>query len=117
MAHFFWRMAVQLETPLRQDSVVDMVTNSGLVVQSVLYLLMSFSVISWGIVLYKFRQIRQARNESERFNVVFWETKNLSAIHTASLDAGESGRPSLSRRLSGTHASHPPAETAQPWGE
>lgn len=86
MTHIFWRMAVQLEPSLRQDSVVDMVTGSGLVVQSVLYLLMSFSVISWGIVLYKFRQIRQARNESERFTVVFWETKNLSAIHTASLE-------------------------------
>src|SRR2546426_10252300 len=86
MTYFFWRMAVQVETPLRQDSVVDMVTNSGLVVQSVLYLLMSFSVISWGVVHYKFRQIRQARSESERFTVVFWETKNLSAIHTASLE-------------------------------
>ena len=79
-------MAVQLETPLRQDSVIDMVTHSGLVVQSVLYLLLAFSVISWGIVLFKFRQIRQARRESERFTVVFWETKNLSAIHTASLE-------------------------------
>jgi len=86
MTHFFWRMAVQAEPSFRQDSVVDMVTGSGLVVQSVLYLLMSFSVISWGIVLYKFRQIRRARNESERFTVVFWETKNLSAIHTASLE-------------------------------
>ncbi len=66
MTYFFWHMSVQLETPFRQDNVVDMVTNSGLVVQSVLYLLMSFSVISWGIVLYKFRQIRQARGELMR---------------------------------------------------
>jgi biopolymer transport protein TolQ len=86
MTYFFWRMAVQMEPALRQDTVVDMVTHAGLIVQFVLYLLMAFSVISWGIVLYKFRQIRQARNESERFTVVFWETKNLSAIHTASLE-------------------------------
>jgi len=79
-------MAVQLEPSFRQDSVIDMVTHSGLVVQTVLYLLLAFSVISWGIVLFKFRQIRRARTESERFTVVFWETKNLSAIHTASLE-------------------------------
>jgi biopolymer transport protein TolQ len=67
-----------------------MVTGSGPVVQSVLYLLLAFSIISWGIIFYKFRQIRQARRESERFIVVFWETKNLSAIHTASLEMKES---------------------------
>jgi len=87
MTYFFWHIAVQqMENPLRQDSIIDMVTHSGLVVQSVLYLLLAFSIISWGIVLFKFRQIRQARNESERFTIVFWETKNLSAIHTASLE-------------------------------
>jgi biopolymer transport protein TolQ len=90
MEGFFWRIAAQLETPFRQDSVVDMVTHSGPVVQGVLYVLLVFSVVSWGIVFYKFRQIRQARRESERFTVVFWETKNLSSIHTASLEMKES---------------------------
>jgi biopolymer transport protein TolQ len=86
----FWRIAAQLEAPLRQDNVVDMVTHSGPVVQGVLYLLIAFSVISWGIAFYKFLQIRQARRESERFTVVFWETKNLASIHSASLEMKES---------------------------
>jgi biopolymer transport protein TolQ len=90
MGFYLWRIAAQLEAPLRQDSIVDMVTHSGPVVQSVLYLLLAFSVISWGIVFYKFGQIRQARRESERFTVVFWETKNLSSIHTVSLEMKES---------------------------
>jgi biopolymer transport protein TolQ len=90
MEFALWRLAVQLEAPLRQDSIVDMVTHSGPVVQGVLYLLFAFSVISWGIVFYKFLQIRQARRESERFTVVFWETKNLASIHTASLEMKES---------------------------
>lgn len=90
MEFALWRLAVQLEAPLRQDSIVDMVTHSGPVVQGVLYLLFAFSVISWGIVFYKFLQIRQARRESERFTVVFWETKNLASIHTASLEMQES---------------------------
>lgn len=83
-------MAVQLEAPMRQDTVVDMVTHSGLVVQLVLYLLLVFSIVSWGIAFYKFRQLRQARRESERFTTVFWETKNLASIHNASLEMKES---------------------------
>ncbi|MEW6301105.1 MAG: protein TolQ [Thermodesulfobacteriota bacterium] len=67
-----------------------MVTHSGPVVQGVLYLLLAFSVISWGIIFYKFRQIRQARRESERFTEVFWDAKNLAAISTASLEMKES---------------------------
>ncbi len=83
-------MTAQLEAPLHQDSVVDMVTHSGPVVQLVLYMLLGFSVASWGIAFYKFRQIRQARRESERFTTVFWETKNLASIHNASLEMKES---------------------------
>ena len=90
MEYLPWRIAAQLETPLRQDSVVDMVTHSGPVVQAVLYLLIGFSVVSWGIAFYKFRQILQARRESERFTTVFWETKNLASIHNASLEMKES---------------------------
>lgn len=86
----FQSVAAQVGEPLRQDSVVDMVTHSGPVVQSVLYLLLAFSVISWGIIFYKFLQIRQARSSSERFSSVFWETKNLASVHATSLERKES---------------------------
>jgi biopolymer transport protein TolQ len=61
-----------------------MVTGSGPVVSMVLYLLILASVVSWGIILFKARQIRAARRESERFIEGFWETKNLTTIHAAS---------------------------------
>jgi biopolymer transport protein TolQ len=83
-------IAAQLEAPLRQHTFVDMVTGSSPVVQGVLFLLLVFSVVSWGIVLYKFRQIRQARRESDRFTEVFWDAKNLAAINAASLEMKES---------------------------
>jgi biopolymer transport protein TolQ len=83
-------IAAQLEGPLRQHTFVDMVTGSSPVVQGVLFLLLVFSVVSWGIVLYKFRQIRQARRESDRFTEVFWDAKNLAAINAASLEMKES---------------------------
>lgn len=72
------------------DSLIAMVTHSGLVVQLVLYLLLAFSIISWGIIFYKFLQIYKARRESERFSTTFWETKNFSSIHNASLEMKES---------------------------
>jgi biopolymer transport protein TolQ len=90
MTFSFWSVAVQQEAPFRQDNIVDMVVHSGPVVQGVLYLLLAFSVISWGIIFYKFRQIQQARRESERFTEVFWDAKNLAAISAASLEMKES---------------------------
>jgi len=59
---------------------------TGPVVQAVLWVLVVFSVCSWGIIIYKFRQIQQARKQSERFITLFWESKNLAAIHSASID-------------------------------
>jgi biopolymer transport protein TolQ len=65
--------------------VVDLLLGTGPIVQLVLWTLVAFSVGSWGIILYKFVQISRARGESERFITIFWESKNLAAIHTASV--------------------------------
>ena len=80
----------QVEGGLRQESVVTMVTGAGLVVQLVLYLLLGFSVVSWGILFYKLRQVRLARRQSERFIEIFWDTKNLTGIHSASQELKQS---------------------------
>ena len=92
MDGLFLQVAAQVieEAVPQSDSILDMVAHSGLVVQGVLYLLLLFSVISWGIVLFKFKQIYQARRESEQFASIFWETKNFSAIHTSALEMKES---------------------------
>lgn len=91
MDGLFLLVAAQVEATIPQpDSIIDMVTHSGVVVQGVLYLLLAFSIISWGIVLFKFKQIHQARRESEQFAAIFWETKNFSAIHTSALEMKES---------------------------
>ena len=66
--------------------VMDMVLGTGPVVAVVLWLLVAFSVGSWGIILYKLFQISVARRESERFIAIFWDSKNLAAIHTASVN-------------------------------
>jgi len=76
----------QAEGSVPQEGLVSMVTGSGLVVQLVLYLLILFSVFSWGVIFYKLRQVRVARRQSARFLELFWETKNLTTIHTSSQD-------------------------------
>ena len=79
--------AEPLTIPHPQETIVQMVTGAGAVVQLVLLLLLGFSVVSWAIIFMKLRQIRRAERESERFIDIFWDTKNLTAIHTASLDS------------------------------
>jgi len=75
---------------VKPEGLLSMVTGSGPVVQAVLYILILFSILSWAIVFYKFRQIRVAQRQSERFTEVFWDTKNLTTIHTASQDFKQS---------------------------
>src|ERR1700726_4953200 len=66
-------------------SVADLMIGTGPVVQLVLVTLAGFSIGSWGIILYKLVQISRARRESERFIAIFWESKNLAAIHSGSV--------------------------------
>ncbi|HUA34193.1 MAG TPA: MotA/TolQ/ExbB proton channel family protein [Candidatus Binataceae bacterium] len=65
--------------------VVDLVLGTGPVVAVVLWTLVAFSITEWGIILYKMVSVSRARRESERFISIFWESKNLAAIHTASV--------------------------------
>ena len=64
--------------------ILDLVRGAGLVVQAILYLLVLFSVVSWGIIAQKFWQMRRAKRESAKFVEIFWERRNLSSIHDAS---------------------------------
>ena len=86
-----YQLAVQPDTlGLQQQGILDLVTGSGPVVQAVLYLLILFSVVSWGIILYKFRRVRAAKRESARFIEIFWESRNLASIHEASRELSDS---------------------------
>jgi len=59
---------------------VAIILGAGIVVKLVLLLLLSFSVVSWGIILFKFFQVQRAKNESERFMDFFWKSKRFDAI-------------------------------------
>ncbi|MGZ8464944.1 MAG: protein TolQ [Candidatus Binatia bacterium] len=74
----------------QQHGILDLVRGSGLVVQGILYILVFFSVMSWGIIAQKFQQIRRAKRESAKFIEIFWERRNLSSIHDASRELASS---------------------------
>ena len=68
----------------QEQSLLSIVFSAGPVVQLVLLMLIGFSVGSLGVILYKFRQLRAAKKQSERFLEIFWEAKNLPTINTSS---------------------------------
>ncbi|MCB2225501.1 MAG: protein TolQ [Desulfarculaceae bacterium] len=63
----------------RGTDVWDMVWSAGLVVQGVLLILIIFSVVSWGLILAKLKSLRDARNQNEQFDNLFWNAGSLSA--------------------------------------
>lgn len=57
---------------------IHMVSNAGLMVQFVLFLLLLFSITSWAIIFIKYRYIRRAFKESALFTDFFWKSRDLS---------------------------------------
>ncbi|HSD11069.1 MAG TPA: protein TolQ [Candidatus Binatia bacterium] len=74
----------------QQESLAGIVFGASPVVQLVLLLLLGFSIGSLGVILFKFRQLRSARRQSERFLEIFWEAKNLTGINNASIELKQS---------------------------
>lgn len=58
--------------------LLGMVRGSGLVVQLVLFLLIFFSIASWGIIIVKYRYLRKALKESALFTDFFWKSRDLA---------------------------------------
>lgn len=62
-------------------SISDMVVNAGLVSKGVLLTLLAFSLISWGIIIHKFRLFRRVREETEAFRDVFQKKPQLDQVY------------------------------------
>ncbi len=85
----FWSIYLLVQnsvTAPQQHGILDLVRGSGPLVQLVLYSLILFSVVSWGIIFYKFKQIRRANKDSAKFIQIFWERRNLASINEVSRD-------------------------------
>ena len=64
--------------------IIFMVMNAGLMVQLVLTTLLLFSIISWAIIIVKYRFIAKAIKESNQFTDFFWKSKDFSEAYAKS---------------------------------
>jgi biopolymer transport protein TolQ len=69
---------------IQHASLFEMVTSSGLVVQSVLYSLILLSIACWSITIQKILQFRKANQDTNAFTQLFWETRNFARIDDGS---------------------------------
>ena len=56
---------------------------AGPVVKGVMLILLLFSIISWAIIIAKFRQLNRARRQNAEFFQLFWSAPNLAAARQA----------------------------------
>ena len=78
-----------------QGEVWQLLTNTGPVARVVLLMLLGFSILSWAIILRKFRTFRAARRESLEFLKVFRQSKKLSEVRAFSRGLKESPLPEV----------------------
>ncbi len=62
--------------------IVSLVARSSLVAKSVLLILLVFSAVSWGIILYKLWQYRRAERQSRTFIAVFRRSSKFSEVQS-----------------------------------
>lgn len=60
--------------------VWELIVGAGLMVKFVMLILLGFSVISWAIIFYKYRQVKSARKYNEKFLEIFWGGSSLETI-------------------------------------
>lgn len=60
--------------------MIDLILNAGPVVKLVLLVLVYFSVVSWAIIFFKWRALRQALHQSVAFQDYFWNNRQLDQV-------------------------------------
>jgi biopolymer transport protein TolQ len=78
-----------------QGEVWQLLASTGVVARIVLLILLTFSILSWAIILQKLRKFRVAGRESQEFLKVFRQSKKLSEIRAFSRTLKESPLPEV----------------------
>lgn len=73
-----------------QTGTAELIGSLGLVSKSVLVLLFLFSVISWAVILFKWRVFRAAEREDQRFMALLAKTKDLGELYRQVRKIGDS---------------------------
>lgn len=75
-----------------------MVKDMGPVVQAVMALLVVMSVVSWGIIIMKYRTMKRAQKESKNFQEIFWASQDVQQIFKKSRKLKEGFLPEVFRQ-------------------
>ena len=70
--------------PASSPDLVKLILEGGPVVQAVLVVLLLFSAISWGIIVFKQLQLRRASSQTRSFLAVFRKSSRFSEVQAAS---------------------------------
>src|SRR5512139_2861267 len=66
-----------------KGNILRMVAESGVFAQVILFILLVFSIVSWGIMINKLRIFRKVEKETRKFLGTFRKSKNLSEAYLA----------------------------------
>jgi biopolymer transport protein TolQ len=68
--------------PVRSDwDILAAIWAAGPVVKAVMLILLAFSIISWAIIIAKFRRLNRAQQETAAFLNLFWLSPTLAAAY------------------------------------
>jgi biopolymer transport protein TolQ len=79
------------------DTVITLILKAGPVVKFVLLLLLFFSVVSWAIIIYKFRLLSKVEKESDEFQRAFLKSKHWDSLYQSTKKFSLSPLPNLFR--------------------
>lgn len=68
------------QAQVSQNGIFDLISHSGPMAKFVLLLLMSASVLSWAIIFFKWKLLKQAQLENAQFLNMFWNGKSIEEI-------------------------------------
>ena len=80
------------------DSFSSLIGNAGVLAKSILAILAVLSVVSWTVMVEKFRFFRRSRRESERFKKRFDDARSLGELARASDELADCPEAKLVRR-------------------
>ncbi|EFK11320.1 protein TolQ [delta proteobacterium NaphS2] len=74
---------VIFERALNGD-IIQMIFHAGPMVKFVMLILFFFSITTWAIIFLKFRMLRKARDETDDFLELFYESRDIKKIYRSS---------------------------------
>ncbi len=63
-------------------SIIDLILNASLLVQLVMLILITASIVSWTMIFKKRTVLKRAKKEAETFEERFWSVEDLSPLYT-----------------------------------